>query len=169
MDNAYLMDWIAGVLRESDLLLVSVEWLQEQARSRYPGENLSMKILVERIAGDSRFTLVDCTAGPNNKSGLSVYPKGKALTREINSGFKVMLKERIRDRKEIIRFLIAKADRTYEALKKAWDERMPDDEEAEDRLLEALAKTQRLQRELRTALVGEGAPGDKRSFHNRSA
>ena len=46
--------------------------------------------------------------------------------------------------------LMRRADRTFEALKKAWEARLPGDEEAEDRLLEALAKTQRLQRDLRT-------------------
>jgi hypothetical protein len=68
-----------------------------------------------------------------------------------------MLKERIPSRKEVVSFLLKKADTTFDTLKKAWDVRSPDDETMEDQLLQALAKTQRLQRELRAILEREEA------------
>ena len=48
-----------------------------------------------------------------------------------------------------------KVDRTMEALTQAWDMRPKDDEETEDQLLEILARTQRLQREVKEAFSDE--------------
>lgn len=61
----------------------------------------------------------------------------------------IILKERMPNQKEIIDILIQKADRTFETLMKAWELRPQGNEAVEDQLLQALAKTQKLQNELR--------------------
>ena len=49
----------------------------------------------------------------------------------------------------------SKVDRTMNALTKAWDTRPEGDRETEDRLLEILAKTQKLQREVKRTFSNE--------------
>jgi hypothetical protein len=163
------MDWLAGMLRSSDLLLVPLEWLKEKARSRYPRADVSLDMLVRQIATDNRFTLVKSVSDVKKSRRLCVYSGDEEGYPENFSGLKVMLRERARDRKQAIRFLIVKADRTYEILKRAWDERPRGEEDVEDRLLEALAKTQKLQRELRSALAREGASGGRHTGRDRSS
>lgn len=54
---------------------------------------------------------------------------------------------------EIIR---TKVDRTMDALTKAWDARPEGDQDTEDKLLEILSKTQKLQREVKKTFSNDG-------------
>ena len=82
-----------------------------------------------------------------------------------------MLRDRVPTREEVIEFLVNKVDQTLDTLKQAWDIRPKDDEATEDQLLEALAKAQKLQRDLRGILSREkegeeGATADLTSGTN---
>ena len=62
---------------------------------------------------------------------------------------KAMLVRRIPSQEKLLSILVQKVEESYETLKTAWDNRPPDDSRLEDKLLEALARTQKLQRTLR--------------------
>lgn len=85
------------------------------------------------------------------------------------SGDRVKLR-RIELTPELIGSVIRrKVDRTMEALTEAWELRPEGDQETEDQLLEILARTQRLQREVKEAFSEERMKKLSRSFQKKSS
>ena len=112
-----------------------------------------MEKLTAKLRTDGRFLLFD-----TRESGLAEELKPLMSEEEMEAagfytGPRIMLKSRISSRKEVVRFLLKKADQTFRTLQKAWDVRPEGDEVVEDQFLEALSKAQRLQRELRAAFL----------------
>jgi hypothetical protein len=71
---------------------------------------------------------------------------------------KAMLVRRIPSQEKLLSILAQKVEESFETLKAAWDNRPPDDAKLEDKLLEALARTQKLQRTLRRMTDEPGHP-----------
>ena len=149
-DMTDVLDRVETLLASQESFIVSVKWVCERLREEMPETSVRMDRLVEALGGDGRFKLFGESAFRLPESLTPFASEEELEAMGIYRGPRVMLKGRIPTQKELSATLMRKADRTFEALKKAWETRLPGDEEAEDRLLEALAKAQRLQRDLRT-------------------
>ena len=150
-----IMDRAEWLLEEEESFIVSVQRLLDMLEKRFGPVRLEYEDFVLRLESDSRFRVMR-----EHYRGDAPDPEAIPVDRSIaafTEGTRVMLKERIPTRKEVVAFLLKKADTTFDTLKKAWDVRPPDDEVMEDQLLQALAKTQRLQRELRDILAKENS------------
>jgi hypothetical protein len=149
---ADILEKVVIFLEEAESFIVPVKLVWKMLGEEYPGAEISIEKLTEKLKQDKRFKLFD---GPENfmknKMGPMI-PEGEMEKLGFYRGPRVMLKGRIPTRKEVITFLLKKADQTFETLKKAWEIRPDGDETTEDQLLEALAKAQRLQRDLRAIL-----------------
>jgi hypothetical protein len=85
------------------------------------------------------------------------------------SGDRVKLK-RVELTPELLGGIIRrKVDRTMEALTKAWEMRPNDDQDAEDQLLDILARTQKLQREVKEAFSEERMAAVAKSFKKKNS
>ena len=144
------------MLKEAQFFLVSVKELNQRLRREIPDIILSDDELADILRGDERFRLF-----ANGLDSLDEHYSSASLMlleeHGITVGPRVMLKNRVPTKIEVINFLHEKANQTFDTLKKAWDMRPPDDEHIEDQLLEALAKAQRLQRQL-AELAGKEFP-----------
>ena len=148
---ADLLDKIARLLGETDEFIVPVKWVWRMLEQESPPD-LTVEQLTRMMKKDGRFRFfaeqkikdlsdMRWTISEEEQEKLGFY-----------RGPRVMLKDRVPSRKEVIAFLLKKVDMTFDTLKQAWDIRPKDDEMTEDQLLEALAKAQKLQRELRDIL-----------------
>lgn len=149
---ADILEKVVIFLEEAESFIVPVKLVWKMIGEEFPGTDMSMEQLTEKLKKDKRFKLFD---GPENFMNSKIGPKvpeGEMEKLGFYRGPRVMLKGRIPTRKEVITFLLKKADQTFQTLKKAWEIRPGGDETTEDQLLEALAKAQRLQRELRAIL-----------------
>jgi len=139
-------------LEEAETFILPVKLVWRKLIRSCPRNSVTHEQFIEALRNDERFKLFD---GPDQF--LKGYQKAAMSEHEMEKlgffrGPRVMLKGRIPTRREVVAFLLRKADQMFETLKKAWDIRPEGDENTEDQLLEALAKAQRLQRELRTIL-----------------
>lgn len=157
---ADILEKVVIFLEEAESFIVPVKLVWKMLGEEFPGTDMSIEQLTEKLKKDKRFKLFD---GPENfmkKKMGPMIPEGEMEKLGFYRGPRVMLNGRIPTRKEVITFLLKKADQTFETLKKAWEIRPDGDETTEDQLLEALAKAQRLQRELRVILFQhEGKKG----------
>ena len=111
------------------------------------------------LEGDARFEFMSST--DENGDPIAEFP-GEDLEQEeeleslgFYSGDRVKLRS-VELTPEVIGQLIRrKVDMTMGALSRAWEQRPEGDQETEDQLLEILAKTQKLQREVRTTFSEE--------------
>jgi len=140
---------ILALITDQDNFIVPVRWV---LRKLGPEAPMGEAALTRFFESDARFQIFD---------GLDIEAEGGPITQfslaeqesmGIYQGPKVMLRDRVPSKEEIMAFLINKADQTYAALLRAWETRPNKDGHAEDRLLDALAKAQKLKRELRETL-----------------
>lgn len=140
---------ILELLSGQDNFVVPVRWVLRQLGPQAP---MGEAVLTRFFELDARFQILN---------GLDIEAEGGPITQfslaeqesmGIYQGPKVMLRDRVPSKEEIMAFLINKADQTYAALLRAWETRPAKDGRAEDQLLNALAKAQKLKRELRETL-----------------
>jgi len=153
-----IKDKITELLRNADFFMVPVEWLQDML-SKEPGLNvtLSNNELLEIIQEDEKFKVFESPHSELSKDAKAILSQNDLKHIGFNDGPRVMLKDRIPTNSELIEFLLNKADQTFETLKKAWDIRPDNNQLIEDQLLKALAKSQKLQRELKEVFKEETA------------
>ena len=151
-----LMDRVKWILEQEESFIVSVERVWGMLEDRFGPSRIDYEDFIHRLEDDSRFRIIRDSGAKEKEEDSALRVLNQHIT-AFTGGTRVMLKERIPTRKEVVSFLLKKADTTFDTLKKAWDVRPTDDETMEDQLLQALAKTQRLQRELRAILTRDKA------------
>jgi len=143
-----LLNRAALLLEEADFFLVPVHELNNLLKYDEPGTIVSDGHLANILRGDERFRVfssdIEMGKGHYSEESLSLLHE-----HGISVGPRVMLASRVPTKHEVLGFLLEKANQTFETLKQAWDIRPDDDELTEDKLLDALAKAQRLQRQLK--------------------
>jgi len=145
-----IIEKVVTILEESESFLVPVDWIVEEIKKTDNFIAVSDETLTTLLRNDPRIKIFEKSdLGKLAESKWAPSPE-QMRSLGIYQGARVMLKSRVPTKTEIIRFLQQKADQTFEALLKAWEIRPEDDLETEDQLLDALAKAQKLQRELRT-------------------
>jgi hypothetical protein len=154
-EKEVILNRIVLLLEKTEFFITPVKRVCDMLNQVYPELHFDMKTVTQMLQKDDRFRLFE-------GAKIKLTPHMKALITDdemekmgFSQGPRVMLKNRVPSRKEVVSFLLNKADQTFETLKKAWEIRPKDDEEAEDQLLQALAKSQKLQRELRVVLDKE--------------
>jgi hypothetical protein len=147
---------IIELLVHADFFMMPLEWITERL-SEDPDIDFD-------LSNDCLFTIIqefeEFRLFESPEVELSATMKGFISQKELKkmgfcNGRRVMLKERTPTKTELIEFLLNKANQTFETLKKAWDIRPGNNQEIEDQLLQALAKSQKLQRELHIVLTDE--------------
>lgn len=158
--NQHTKDKIIGkitdVLRNAKFFMVPLESIKDTlTEDQEILNNLSNDELLEIIREQEKFRLF-------KSPGVELSPEMKKIVSEgelQKMGFcnspRVMLQERVPTKKELIEFLLSKANQTFTTLKKAWDIRPEKNQQIEDQLLKALAKSQKLQRELKSVCTAE--------------
>jgi len=148
------------ILEVSKSLVVPVKWVYNVLQDELEQEDISLNSLTEAFRFHPKFRVVEDDAFDDYQDLSSIVPESEMESMGLFRGPRVMLRHRYPDQKEVAVQLLKKADATFENLKKAWDIRPSDDEAVEDQLLDALAKAQRLQRELRAIFMekSEHAP-----------
>jgi hypothetical protein len=149
MQTSAIIQKIIDILERSEALLVPVEKLFLELKEDSDVADETVEGLIVLLNRDQRFQIIQPSVNEKADCHDDVLTKEEMEEAGLFRGPWVILKHRIPNRREIADILIQKADRTYETLKNAWEIRPRDNEEIEDRLLFALAKTQRLQHELR--------------------
>jgi flagellin-specific chaperone FliS len=148
-----IMKKVVVLLEEAESFIVPIRWVWKKIEEETPSVDISVEQLAEKLKKDRRFKLFDeykidyvgqWSLSEEEQERLGYY-----------RGPRVMLRDRVPTREEVIQFLVKKVDQTFDTLKQAWDIRPKDDESTEDQLLEALAKAQKLQRDLRGILSEE--------------
>ncbi|MCK5146092.1 hypothetical protein KAR48_05010 [bacterium] len=145
-------EWLEKILRlviKQDNFIVPVRWILRKLGPEVP---LSENELTSFFESDNRFQVYTGLDVDEDDGPISQFSISEQEGMGIYQGPKVMLKDRLPDRGQIVSFLINKADQTYDALLRAWDIRPEKNVTVEDQLLEALARAQKLKRELREAL-----------------
>ena len=147
-----LLEKVVFILEEAESFIVPVKWVCGMLEKESSTLDFTVEGLTKKLMKDNRFRLFT----EQRLSGMKEIKWALSEEEQEKLGFyrgpRVMLKDRIPTRKEMVTFLLNKVDQTYDTLKQAWDIRPKEDEDAEDQLLEALAKAQKLQRELRGIL-----------------
>lgn len=143
-----ILERVVLLLEGTESFIVPVYWVWKRLGEDLPGLKMTIEELIEELRKDERFKLFE-----GQEFDLADELRSFVSDQDMDAigsyrGPRIMLKSRIPSRKEVISLLTEKVNQTFEALKKAWDVRPPGDENVEDQLLEALAKAQRLQREL---------------------
>lgn len=157
---ADILERIVKLLEGAESFIVPVKLLLRMLKEDSPSLNMTMDQLTATLKKDERFRLfpeqksnafdnIELTISEAEQEKLGFY-----------RGPRVMLKDRVPSREEVVAFLLKKVDQTFETLKQAWDIRPKEDEATEDQLLEALAKAQKLQRELQGILTEEKKKSD---------
>lgn len=149
-----IMSQVATYLEMANGFMVPAMTLWKQIQQDPAFDDIPYDSFIEMLKTDSRFRVfnTDDTMMAELNNWIS-----KSEMEELGyfEGPRVMLKKRVPHEDEVVDMLIEKADQTFESLKQAWELRPDNDIDTEDRLLKALAKAQRLQRELR-ALFNRG-------------
>jgi len=156
-----ILERVVTLLEKAESFIVPVRWIYKVLEEEFQGMEMTVEELAEMLGRDERFRLFD---GP--EIGLTESPKPLVSEIEMEEsdfypGPWVMMKSRMPTRKEVVAFLLKKADQMLETLKRAWEVRPEGDEDMEDQLLDALAKAQRLQRELKEVFAGETSKREK--------
>ena len=139
-------------LKEAEEFIVPVRKIYRGMEDRIRSEGMSESEFIDLLKSDRRIRFFEAS-GNDKKDGISDNVTVEEMEKVgFYSGPRVMLKDRLPTREEVLSILLKKADTTFSTLQKAWDIRPEGDEETEDQLLDALAKAQRLQRELQSLL-----------------
>jgi hypothetical protein len=157
-----ILDRIEIFLQDAESFIVPVEWIWKMLQDECRETELAMEHLIEKMKHDERFRVFDGKNFRVANGQKEIFPDEDKEEDGFIMRPRVMLKNRIPSRKEVLAFLLKKADQTFNALKQTWDIRPQGEEETEDQLLQALAKAQKLQRELRSVLsrVEEGGENE---------
>jgi len=153
-----LMTQVATYLELASGFMVPAMTLWKHLMDDPVMENISYESFVNMLRNDARFRVFD--TDEKVMTELADWVSKKEME-ELGyyEGPRVMLKKRVPNEEDVVDMLIDKADQTFESLMQAWALRPENDPATEDRLLKALAKAQRLQRELRALFNRE--PGDR--------
>lgn len=154
-EMADILERVVFLLERAESFIVPVKWVWKRLEEESHKSEVTVEQLTERLRNDERFKIFEGLEFNLANDLKSLISREEMESMGLYQGPRIMLKSRIPSRKEVISLLMRKVDQTFEALKKAWDARPSDNDSMEDQLLEALAKAQRLQRELRTVLSQE--------------
>lgn len=149
-----IMMQVATYLEMANGFMVPTKTLWKQFLEDATSENISYDAFVEMLRNDARFCVFDTDETVMTELS-NLVSKNEMEELGYYEGPRVMLKKRVPDEADVVDMLLEKADQTFESLKQAWALRPEDDPATEDRLLKALAKAQRLQRELRALFARE--------------
>lgn len=144
-----IVEKVVSILENSESFLVPVDWIVEKLNDGRERPLISEAPLLAFLRDDPRIKVFEKSDLGSAAEATWASSKEKIRSLGIYSGPRVMLNSRAPSKGEIVRFLLQKADQTYDALFKAWQIKPDGDQETEDQLLDALAKAQKLQRELR--------------------
>ncbi|MBN2417586.1 hypothetical protein JXO52_17245 [bacterium] len=145
-----IVNQVVEILERAESFLVPLEWIIEKLEEANKLPSISDEELIDSLRQDPRVKVFE-KEDPEEIAGEEFPAAAQSISSLGLSGSpRVMLKSRVPTKSEIVAFLLQKADQTYDALFKAWQIRPEHDEDTEDQLLDALAKAQKLQRELRT-------------------
>jgi hypothetical protein len=150
------------ILASDKDVIVAVKkiWAQVEKQGRKQGFEIpSFADFTALLEGDSRFEFIpslDENGEPPDVSAREESPQEEELENlGFYSGDRVKLKS-VELTPEVIGNLIRrKVDMTMNALTRAWDRRPEGDQETEDQLLDILAKTQKLQREVKNTFSND--------------
>lgn len=157
-EMADLLKKVVVLLEEAESFIVPVKWVWKELEKETPSMEFTVEQLVEKLKKDGRFRLfAEHKIDSSSQWSISEEEQEKL---GYFRGPRVMLKDRVPTRKEVVEFLVKKVDQTFDTLKQAWDIRPEEDETTEDQLLSALAKAQKLQRELKGILTKEGGSAE---------
>jgi len=137
------------------IVAVKKVWSEVEKQGRKQGFEIpSFADFTALLEGDSRFEFIpslDENGEPPDMSAREESPQEEELENlGFYSGDRVKLKS-VELTPEVIGNLIRrKVDMTMDALTRAWERRPDGDQETEDQLLDILAKTQKLQREVKS-------------------
>lgn len=137
------------------IVAVKKVWAEVEKQGRKQGfEMPPLADFTALLEGDSRFEFIpslDENGEPPDMSAREESTQEEALeSLGFYSGDRVKLKS-VELTPEVIGNLIRrKVDMTMDALTRAWERRPEGDQETEDQLLDILAKTQKLQREVKS-------------------
>jgi hypothetical protein len=143
------VDKIIELVYSQGNFIVPIRWILRQLGPETP---LSEQALAHFFKSDDRFQLFSGLDLASEDGPITQFSVSELEAMGFYQGPKVMLKDRVPSSEEIVQFLIKKAEQTYSSLLRAWETRPERDDRVEDQLLEALAKAQRLKRELREVL-----------------
>ena len=154
---------VLSLLDQEDEFIVPVRKLYRALGRSNLSEEWTEEAFLEVLKGDERFRVFEAPDEDDVYDDFESEEELEALG--FYRGPRVMRKDSMPTREDVLSILVKKADKTFSTLHKAWDIRPDGDEETEDQLLEALAKAQRLKRELQALLdradrgENEGASG----------
>lgn len=147
---------ITELLINADFFMMPLEWIQDKLREDPQIHAiLSNDKLYALIQESEEFRILVSPDVELSAAMKSFISEEELKKMGFGNGIRVMLKERTPTKTELIDFLLNKANQTFETLKKAWDIRPDNNQEIEDQLLNALAKSQKLKRELNIVLTEE--------------
>jgi len=144
------LEWAAEVLRDGEDIVVPVKSLWLDMQSQGIGTGLSLDALAALLADDERFEFLD---GIDHGDGDE---EERSAMEELGfySGPRLKLAARDLTPEYVTRMLRQSTQSMLEALEGAWEERPPDDPEAEHQLLEILTIAQQLKHEVDSAFEG---------------
>lgn len=150
------------ILASDKDVIVAVKkiWAEVDKQGRAQGFEIpSFADFTALLEGDSRFEFIpslDENGEPPDVSAREESPQEEELENlGFYSGDRVKLKS-VELTPEVIGNLIRrKVDKTMDALTRAWERRPEGDQETEDQLLDILAKTQKLQREVKSTFSND--------------
>ncbi len=147
---------ITELLKNADFFMVPVDWIRDNL-SKDPelSGKLSTDMILEIVQEEKQFKIFESPNAELSSDVKAMLSQDEIKHMGFNDGPRIMLTDRIPTNTELIEFLLNKANQTFETLKKAWDIRPENNQQIEDQLLHALAKSQKLQRELREVFKEE--------------
>jgi len=146
---------VVEFMTESESFIIPIKQIHDHLMEKYEDKRLTFDTLIHMMRRDDRFQVYEGPEAESRQTMEPLIPEEEMEAMGFYRGPRAMLNGRVPSRKDVVSFLLKKADQTFETLKKAWDVRPKENENIEDQLLKALAKAQRLQRELRTVLLQE--------------
>ena len=152
---ADISDRAVLILETSDEFIVPVKWLWKRITEDTAPLDIALDDFCGILKEDDRFTLFESKRAELNLNTHWSLSEEEQEKMGFYQGPRVMLKNRVPSYSEVVAFLLKKVDQTFNTLKQAWDLRPKDDASVEDQLIEALAKAQKLQRELVAILSKE--------------
>jgi len=155
MKNNGILKQVVDFMAESESFIIPIKQIHEHLTENNKNDNFSVDTLTQMMEQDERFQVYEGPEVESRKAMEPLIPEHEMEALGFYRGPRAMLNGRVPSRKDVVSFLLKKADQTFETLKRAWDVRPEENEVIEDQLLKALAKAQRLQRELQTVLTQE--------------
>lgn len=147
-----LMQEVVEMLEAAEDFIVPARQLYHDLERADLIRGLTVDAFIETLRSDGRFRLFEASDDEADDALDVLEGDAEMEAMGFYGGPRVMLRDRMPTREDVLSILVRKADKTFSTLQKAWDVRPDGDEETEDQLLDALAKAQRLKRELQSLL-----------------